>query len=55
MSGERPERPPEAMLTDDLWDLVQSAWAEDASERPSVPTIIDLLLRAMTQHDPESL
>jgi len=51
MSGERPERPSEATelgLADDLWELIQSAWAEDVSRRPSVPTIIDFLLQVMT-------
>jgi len=57
MSGERPERPFEATelgLTDGLWDLIQSSWAEDTTKRPSVPTIIDYLLQVMTQRDPES-
>lgn len=46
MSGERPARPSEATklgLTDDLWELIQFAWAEDPTERPSIPTIINFL------------
>ena len=56
-AGKRPERPSQATelgLTDGLWDLIQSAWAEDATKRPSVPTIIDVLLQVMTRRDPES-
>jgi len=56
-SGERPGRPLEATelgLTDGLWNLIRSAWAEDTTKRPSVPTIIDFLLEAMTRRDPES-
>ncbi|KAF9651283.1 kinase-like protein [Thelephora ganbajun] len=48
INGERPARPTEAAklgLTDDLWDLIQSAWAQDAQHRPPVETIIDFLLR----------
>lgn len=55
MLGERPLRPPEATklgLTDDLWELIQSAWAEDATKRPSVPTIIDFF-QEMPRRDSE--
>jgi len=47
--GERPPRPAQAAklgLTDGLWELIQSAWAEDAQQRPPVEKIIDFLLRA---------
>ncbi|KAF9651282.1 kinase-like protein, partial [Thelephora ganbajun] len=57
MLGERPKRPSRATelgLTDGLWDLIQSGWAQNASERPSVPTIIDSLLQVMVQRDVES-
>ena len=49
MNGERPARPAEAVgvgLTDDLWDLIKSAWAQDKQHRPPVETIVDFLLRA---------
>jgi len=47
--GERPTRPKDTTklgLTDDLWELIQSAWAQDAEHRPPVEKIIDFLLRA---------
>ena len=46
-NGERPPRPAEATkfgLTDDLWDLVQSAWAQEPEHRPPVESIIGFLL-----------
>jgi hypothetical protein len=55
MMGERPVRPSEATelgLTGDLWQLIQSAWAEDATKRPSVPTII-YFLQEMPRRDSE--
>ena len=55
MSGERPVRPSKATkfgLTDDLWELIQLAWAEDPTERPSIPTIIDFI-QEMAQPDSE--
>ena len=57
MVGARPERPEatELGLTDDLWDMIRSAWAANANERPSVPTIIDFLSQVMTQRDAGSL
>jgi len=48
MNGERPTRSDEAAelgFTDELWDLIQSAWAQDAQHRPQVETIVDFLLR----------
>lgn len=49
ISGERPTRPDAAKLglTDDLWDLIQSAWVEDVQKRPPVETIVDFLTRAI--------
>ena len=47
--GGRPLRPTEATnlgLTDDLWKLIQSAWAQEVELRPPVETIISSLLRA---------
>lgn len=49
MNGERPTRSDEAAelgLTGGLWDLIESAWAQDAQRRPQVETIVDFLLRA---------
>ena len=49
MNGGRPTRPAEATelgLTDELWDLIRSAWAQDAQHRPPVQRIVDFLLRA---------
>jgi len=49
IQGERPARPEEAIelgLTDDLWELIRSAWAQDAEHRPPVEKIVDFLLRA---------
>ena len=49
MNGERPTRPAVATklgLTDDLWHLIRSSWAQDPQRRPTVDTIVDFLLRA---------
>lgn len=46
---ERPPRPAEATkfgLTDDLWDLIQSAWAQEPDHRPPVEAIVGFLLEA---------
>jgi len=46
---ERPPRPAEATkfgLTDDLWDLIRSAWAQEPESRPPVERIVGFLLRA---------
>ena len=48
ISGERPTRPAntaELGLTDELWDLIQSAWAQDVQKRPPVEAIIGFLLQ----------
>jgi len=42
----RPAKAAKLGLGDDLWNLIQSAWAQDAQRRPPVETIIDSLLRA---------
>lgn len=46
IKGERPQRPAEATVTDDLWELIQSAWAQEPQSRPPVEAIIASLLRA---------
>lgn len=49
MKGERPTRPAAATklgLTDGLWHLIRSSWAQDPQRRPAVDAIIDFLLRA---------
>ena len=44
--GERPSRPPKTTklgLSDELWAAIQSLWAHDASKRPPLSTLVDLL------------
>jgi hypothetical protein len=39
IAGERPARPDTAM-SDDLWELVTAAWAQNFCDRPDIDTII---------------
>jgi hypothetical protein len=48
LSGERPPRPSEADcildMTDDMWFLIDSCWAQDRHWRPSMPDVRAMLL-----------
>ena len=49
IAGERPSRPSggkELGLSDELWELVRSAWAHEVGERPSLSEFVDLLKEA---------
>ena len=49
VGGERPPRPPKTTkfgLSDELWAVVQSLWAHEASDRPPLYTLVDLLEKA---------
>jgi len=49
INGERPSRPSrgkELGLSDELWELVRSSWAQEVEERPSVSAFVDFLKKA---------
>ena len=46
MMGERPGKPDEAKslgFSDSLWELVQSCWSEESSDRPTAQRLLDHL------------
>lgn len=40
VNGQRPERPSDPIMTDSVWALVQSCWAQQVSERPTVSSVV---------------
>ena len=49
LEGKRPPRPngSESLgITDEVWDLLELCWAEDASSRPTVDYVVGCLDRA---------
>jgi len=49
LSGNRPERPSDPNLTDDLWDLTEHCWDQDPHRRPEVSEVV-LRLRGPFTH-----
>ncbi|KAE9410092.1 kinase-like protein [Gymnopus androsaceus JB14] len=45
----RPDRPDEVLLTDDIWNIIVSAWAEEPRSRPSFDLISRLWRGAISQ------
>ena len=45
----RPDRPDEVLLTDDIWNIIVSAWAEEPRSRPSFDLITRLWRGAISQ------
>jgi len=46
MAGVRPERPVNAAMTDDIWEMVQSCWNQDPAKRPKISQVLACLQRA---------
>jgi len=51
MAGVRPERPTNAAMTDEIWEMVHSCWNEDPTKRPKISEVLDCLQR--TAHPDE--
>lgn len=49
VAGERPSRP--ASISDDMWDLITAAWAQNRLDRPSIETIIKSMKRPPESED----
>ena len=45
MDGERPERPKEVLLTDDLWGTMELCWLPQPERRPTVAAVLECLER----------
>jgi len=54
LSGNRPERPTDPKLTDDLWDLTEQCWDQDPQERPEITEVV-LRLRTCVEMDGTTL
>jgi len=49
LSGDRPDRPIDPSLTDDLWDLTKHCWNHDPQRRPGISEVV-LRLRSFSAH-----
>ena len=49
LSGNRPDRPTDPSLTDDLWDLTEQCWNHDPRRRPEISEVV-LRLRTLLAH-----
>lgn len=47
LSGKRPERPKNASLTDELWNMTQSCWEQEPLRRPEISEVVSQLQRAL--------
>ena len=42
--GERPRRPSSALISDQIWDMLQACWDKDPTQRPTVEHIMTMCL-----------
>ena len=40
LSGNRPDRPTDPRLTDNLWDLTKNCWNHDPQGRPDISEVV---------------
>ena len=43
LQGERPSRPPHHDLTDNLWEVMQHCWSQEAGSRPDMQEVLRVL------------
>jgi hypothetical protein len=51
LAGKRPERPAHSSLTDDLWDLNQRCWDQEALLRPIITEVVCYLRTTLTAQE----
>ena len=51
ISGKHPRRPPEPMLTDELWNFIRSCWHADPLSRPGMKMVQRELQNLQDEHD----
>jgi len=49
LSGNRPDRPTDLNLSDDLWDLTEQCWNHDPRRRPEISEVVPRL-RTLSSH-----